>query len=74
MKNGKVCGTGSCAEPGTLTLVQFKINYKQDDHDGPEIAHLYIGPWANANFKPGTFIEQTWLHKTAIRRCFMINI
>jgi hypothetical protein len=29
---------------------------KQEGHDGPEIAHLYIGPWANANFKPGTFI------------------
>jgi hypothetical protein len=28
---------------------------KQEDHDGPEIAHLYIGPWANANFKPGAF-------------------
>jgi hypothetical protein len=29
---------------------------KQEGHDGPGIAHLYIGPWAKANFKPGAFI------------------
>jgi hypothetical protein len=26
---------------------------KQEGHDGPEIAHLFIGPWAKGNFKPG---------------------
>jgi hypothetical protein len=30
--------------------------YIQEDHDGPEIAHLYKGLWAKANFKPGAFI------------------
>jgi hypothetical protein len=29
---------------------------KQEGHDGPEITHLYIGPWAKANLKPGAFI------------------
>jgi hypothetical protein len=29
---------------------------KQEGHDGPEIAHLYTGPWVKANFKPGAFI------------------
>jgi hypothetical protein len=28
----------------------------QEGHDGPEIAHLYIGPRGGANFKPGAFI------------------
>jgi hypothetical protein len=38
-------------------------NKKQEGHDGPEIAHLYIGPWAKANFKQslnGLLFEQTW--------------
>jgi hypothetical protein len=29
---------------------------KQEGHDGPEIAHLYIGNWAKVNLKPGAFI------------------
>jgi hypothetical protein len=29
---------------------------KQEGHDGPEIAHLYIGPRGGANFNPGAFI------------------
>jgi hypothetical protein len=32
--------------------------YKQEDHDGPEIAHLYIGHWGGANFNPGAFFNQ----------------
>jgi hypothetical protein len=29
---------------------------KQEGHDGPEIAHLYIGPLGGANFNQGAFI------------------
>jgi hypothetical protein len=32
------------------------INPRQEGYDGPEIANLYIGPWAKANLKPGAFI------------------
>jgi hypothetical protein len=35
---------------------------KQDGHDGPEIAHLYIGPWDGANFNPGAFFNQLGRH------------
>jgi hypothetical protein len=38
-----------------VTICENPLIYKQEGHDGPEIAHLYIGPWANANFKPGTW-------------------
>jgi hypothetical protein len=37
-------------------------NIKQEGHDGPVIAHLYIGPWAKANFKPGTFFYKHGRH------------
>jgi hypothetical protein len=33
-----------------------KTANKQQGHDGPEIAHLYIGPWGGANIHPGAFI------------------
>jgi hypothetical protein len=29
---------------------------KQEGHDGPEVAHLYIGPRSGASLKPGAFI------------------
>jgi hypothetical protein len=36
--------------------IASRVTHKQEGHDGPEIAHLYIGPWAKANFKTGAFI------------------
>jgi hypothetical protein len=41
------------------------INNKQEGHDGPEVAHLYIGPptptpTLQGQFNPGAFIAQTW--------------
>jgi hypothetical protein len=29
---------------------------KQEGHDGPEVAHLYIGPWSRASLNPRAFI------------------
>jgi hypothetical protein len=33
---------------------------KQEGHDGPEIAHLYIGPEAGQILTKGFLFEQTW--------------
>jgi hypothetical protein len=32
----------------------------QEGHDGPEIAHLYIGPLAGPILTQGLLFEQTW--------------
>jgi hypothetical protein len=32
------------------------IIIKQEGHDGPEVAHLYIGPWSRASLNPRAFI------------------
>jgi hypothetical protein len=34
----------------------MKLIYKQEGHDGPEVAHLYIGPWSGASLTPRAFI------------------
>jgi hypothetical protein len=31
-----------------------------EGHDGPEITHLYIGPWAMPILNQGLLFEQTW--------------
>jgi hypothetical protein len=37
-------------------LIWLRFGLEQESNDGPEILHLYIGPWAKANFEPGAFI------------------
>jgi hypothetical protein len=37
-----------------LKLMNLKL--KQEGHDGPEVAHLYIGPRNGASLNPGAFI------------------
>jgi hypothetical protein len=35
---------------------------KQEGHDGPEIAHLYIGPWEGLILTQGLFFNQLGRH------------
>jgi hypothetical protein len=38
-----------------------ECTFKQEGHDGPEVAHLYIGPQNEASLKtPGLLFEQNW--------------
>jgi hypothetical protein len=39
---------------GIITANNFV--YKQEGHDGPEVAHLYIGPRSWASLNPRAFI------------------
>jgi hypothetical protein len=36
------------------------LQLKQEGNDGPEVAHLYIGPQSGASFNPRALFEQTW--------------
>jgi hypothetical protein len=38
-----------------MALKQLEFN-KQEGHDGPEVAHLYIGPRSEASLNPRAFI------------------
>jgi hypothetical protein len=39
-----------------LSFNYIHVYIKQEGHDGPEVAHLYIGPRSRASLKPGAFI------------------
>jgi hypothetical protein len=56
--------------PGMVSWKQKKKR-KQEGHDDPETAHLYIGPWGGANLTQGLF-KPAWY--TPIKRCFMIYL
>jgi hypothetical protein len=52
------------------TTTRRKNKQKQEGHDGPEVAHLYMTPGAGPVLTPWLLFEQTW--KTPIRRYFMM--
>jgi hypothetical protein len=37
------------------TFFFSEYSIKQEGHDGPEVAHLYIGPWSEASLNPQGF-------------------
>jgi hypothetical protein len=39
-----------------MTYENNQINKEQEGHDGPEVAHLYIGPRSGASLNPRAFI------------------
>jgi hypothetical protein len=58
----KTVGNKSVAHTYTilrLILISRSL-FKQEDHDGPEIAHMYVGPMVGANYNPELLFEQTW--------------
>jgi hypothetical protein len=42
-----------------IVKFSYKAVEKQEGHDGPEIAHLYIGPWPMQILNQGLLFEQT---------------
>jgi hypothetical protein len=39
-----------------VPFICYKCIYIQEGHNGPEIAHLYKGPWGVANFNQWAFL------------------
>jgi hypothetical protein len=58
--------------------IQFHYNFvnnEQEGHDGPEVAHLYIGPPTPGQFLPKGFYLFIWTDLVDThKKMFMLNI
>jgi hypothetical protein len=54
----------STVPPNMAATLARAVNIEQEDHDGPEVAHLYIGPPSPPPAGPiltqGLLFEQMW--------------
>jgi hypothetical protein len=45
------------SETNNYKKIQYNEILKQEGHDGPKVAHLYIGPRCGSNFTQGLLFE-----------------